>query len=200
MSFHPWKQFTNHIKWLTVYGYETRTVICQMKNNNALTDWKWSKSLSQNHKEQINQSTIKLSSSLQRALNTESLTSMQINNRKQSGKKGSKCRHLGFFFFIYAGFEGGTFWKESCLHVGEVPHGSAVWVCVYIYVLRGYFAWRKKNATLVDSRLSFHDNLSNISSVNHTILAFHACWLRREIMPFTSGDFLLSVCILIRSY
>ncbi len=165
-----------------------------MKNNNALTDWKWSKSLSRNHKEQINQSTIKFSSSLQRALNTESLTSMQINNRKQSGKKGSKCRHL----FIYAGFEEGTFWKESCLHVGEVPHGSAVWVC--IYMCWGDISHGEKKCNFGGQQTeSFHDNLSNISSVNHTVLAFHACWLRRELMPFTSGDFLLSVCILIRS-
>lgn len=106
----------------------------------------------------INQPTIKFSSSLQRAVNTESLTSMQINNWEQSGKERSKCRHLHglFFFFIYAGFEGGTFWKESCLHVGKVPHGSAAWVCVcvYIYVLRGFFTWKKNNnTTLVDSRL-----------------------------------------------
>jgi len=43
-----------------------------------------------------------------------------------------------FFFFIYAGFEAGTFWKENCLHGGKEPHGS-VWVCVCVYVLRGYF-------------------------------------------------------------
>lgn len=155
---------------------------------------------SRNHKEQINQSIIKLSSSLQRSLNTESLTSMQINNRKQSGKKGSKCRHLGLFLLHLC-----RVWRRHILE-GELftRWGSATWkccvgVCVYICV-EGIFRMEKKKCNFSGQQTeSFHDNLSNISSVNHTILAFHACWLRREIMPFTSGDFLLSVCILIRS-
>lgn len=69
------------------------------------------------------------------AVTTESLTRIQINNWEQSRKEKVQVQTPAWaFFFIYAVFEGGTFWKESCLHVGKVPHGSAVWVGVCVYM------------------------------------------------------------------
>ncbi len=110
---------------------------------------------SRNHKEQINQSIIKLSSSLQRALNTESLTSMQINNRKQSGKKGSKCRHLGLFFLHLC-----RLWRRHILEGELFTHwGSATWkccvgVCVYICV-EGIFRMEKKKCNFSGQQTEF---------------------------------------------
>lgn len=134
-----------------VYGYETWTVICQMMNHNALTSWKWSKSLSQNHKEQINQSnqpTIKLSSSLQRAVYTESLTRLQINNWEQSGKERSKCRHLhGLFSFSFMqALKEAHSGRRAVYTLGKC-HMEVLRGCVYIYVLRGFFTWKKNKKT-----------------------------------------------------
>lgn len=105
----------------------------------------------------INQPTIKFSSSLQRAVNTESLTSMQINNWEQSGKERSKCRHLhGLFSFSFMqALKEAHSGRRAVYTLGkchmEVLRGC---VCVYIYVLRGFFTWKKNNnTTLVDSRL-----------------------------------------------
>lgn len=47
-------------------------------------------------------------------------------------------------------------------------------VCVYIRV-EGIFHMEIKCNFGGQQTESFHDNLSNISPVNHTILAFHAC-------------------------
>lgn len=202
ISFH-WVSILENCSQITsndVYGCETWTVICQMMNHNALTSWKWSKSLSQNHKEQINQSTIKLSSSLQRAVNTENLTSMQINNWEQSGKERSKCWHLhGLFSFSFMqALKEAHSGRRAVYTLGKC-HMEVLCGCVCTYMCWGYFSHEKKCNFSGQQTESFHDNLSNISPVNHTILAFHAYWWRREIMPFTSGNFLLSACILICS-
>jgi len=102
---------------------------------------------------------------------------MQINYWEQSGKEEIHVQTPACaFFFLHLC----RLWSRHILE-GELftRWERATWKCVGVCVcvcVEGIFHMKKTRNFSGQQTESFHDNLSNISPVNHTTLAFHAYW------------------------